>query len=121
MTQFYDEILAPSGLKVTQFSILRAIQRCGSLSITALAEEVGLDRTTMGKNLQVLERDGLVAFSQGEDRRERSVHITTAGEQAAAFALPLWKHAQETLTATLGEEQLTQLTSLLSHLSAVQS
>src|SRR5579884_2306187 len=91
MTRFYDDAIAPSGLKITQFSILRTIQRSGLLSITRLAEEVGLDRTTMGRNLHVLVRDELVSLVTGEDRREQSASLTAKGEQAVALALPLWK------------------------------
>jgi DNA-binding MarR family transcriptional regulator len=116
MTQFYDDSLSPSGLKITQFSILRTIQRCDSPSITTLAEEAGLDRTTMGRNLHVLVRDELVSLVAGEDRREQSVFLTAKGEQTVAIALPLWEAAQATVATTLGEEQLTQLAGLLSHL-----
>jgi DNA-binding MarR family transcriptional regulator len=118
VTLLYDRVLAPSGLKVTQFSILRVVQRRGPMSITGLAEEVDLDRTTMGRNLQVLMRDAMVALSTGEDRRERSVHLTAMGEQALAVALPLWEKAQANLATTLGEERLAQLTDLLAALSS---
>jgi DNA-binding MarR family transcriptional regulator len=121
MTRFYDDAIAPSGLKITQFSILRTIQRCNSPSITTLAEEASLDRTTMGKNLHVLARDGLVTLVAGEDRREHSVYLTAKGEQAVAIALPLWDAAQETIATTLGEEQLMQLADLLGLVSTVQS
>lgn len=121
MTRFYDDAIAPSGLKITQFSILRTIQRSGLLSITRLAEEVGLDRTTMGRNLHVLVRDELVSLVTGEDRREQSVSLTAKGEQAVAIALPLWKAAQETIATTLGKEQLMQLADLLGLVSLVQS
>jgi DNA-binding MarR family transcriptional regulator len=117
MTQFYDDALASSGLKITQFSILRTIQRSDLLCITRLAEEVGLDRTTMGRNLHVLVRDELVSLVAGEDRREQSVSLTAKGEQAVALALPLWEAAQATVATALGEERFTQLADLLGHLS----
>jgi DNA-binding MarR family transcriptional regulator len=118
ITQLYDDVLAPSGLKVTQFSILRVVQRSGPMSISGLAQQVDLDRTTIGRNLQVLVRDAMVALSPGEDRRERSVHLTARGEQALAIALPLWEKAQAIVTSSLGDERLTRLTDLLAVLSA---
>jgi DNA-binding MarR family transcriptional regulator len=116
VTQYYDGLLAPSGLKLTQFSLLHQIRLREPVSITELARVTGLDRTTMGKNLQLLARRDLISLSPGEDRRERIAQMTSEGRQALKMAYPLWKNAQETTTATLGEEQLGTFMSLLSGL-----
>lgn len=113
ITQLYDDALEPSGLKVTQFSLLQAVKRRGPVSISALAEEVQLDRTTLGRNLHVLEREGLVSFSPGEDQREHTVVLTDQGKAAIAAAKPLWEAAQAQINAALGKEQLETLTALL--------
>jgi DNA-binding MarR family transcriptional regulator len=113
ITHLYDEALEPSGLKITQFSLLRAVQRRGPVSISALAEEMQLDRTTLGRNLHVLEREGLVSFSSGNDQRERTVLLTDAGKTAIATAKPLWEQAQTRITELVGKEQLETLTALL--------
>ncbi len=113
ITQLYDEALEPSGLKVTQFSLLRAVKRRGPVSISALAEEVQLDRTTLGRNLHVLEREGLVSFSPGDDQREHTVLLTDKGKAALAAAKPLWEQAQARIDEMLGKEQLETLTALL--------
>jgi DNA-binding MarR family transcriptional regulator len=60
VTQFYDQFLAPVGLRTTQFSILVRLKRVGSLTINALANEMVTDRTTLGRNILPLERDGLI-------------------------------------------------------------
>ena len=60
VTQLYDQFLAPVGLHVTQFSILAKLKRLGPTTINALAKEMVMDRTTLGRNVQPLERDGLV-------------------------------------------------------------
>src|ERR1700709_1987629 len=87
LTEFYDRLLAPSGLKITQYILLRAILSGeAAKSITAPAEEVGIDRTTTGKNLRLLERDGLVSLGAGGDRRAREVQATERGRQAVARA-----------------------------------
>jgi len=113
MTEFYDRNLEPAGLKVTQFSLLRSVLRAGPTSISALAEEVRLDRTTLGRNLAVLEREGLVALSPGRDQRERTVTLTLSGKRALDSAIPLWEQAQYKVTKALGKNGLDGLTSLL--------
>jgi DNA-binding MarR family transcriptional regulator len=97
----YDAALAPSGLRVTQFSVLSALARLGPLPVTRLAAEVALDRSTMGRNLDPLERRGLVRIKVGDmDQRERVAHVTAAGERAIEAARPYWRAAQERI-ATL--------------------
>src|SRR6266853_1185276 len=100
VTAAYDRTLAPSGLRVTQFSILRTLGRLGPLTITRLAAEAALDRSTMGRNLDPLERRGLVRIEAGhQDQRERVVHLTAAGEAAVESALPCWRAAQARVAA----------------------
>jgi DNA-binding MarR family transcriptional regulator len=60
VTQFYDQVLAPAGLRVTQFSILARLKRLGPLTINTLARDMVMDRTTLGRNILPLERDGLI-------------------------------------------------------------
>jgi DNA-binding MarR family transcriptional regulator len=97
----YDAALAPSGLRVTQFGVLSTLARLGPLPVTRLAAEVALDRSTMGRNLDPLERRGLVRIKVGAaDQRERVAHLTAAGERAIEAARPYWRAAQERI-ATL--------------------
>ena len=92
--------LAPSGLRITQFSILRKLARFGPLPVTRLAAEAALDRSTMGRNLNPLERRGLVRIEVGNvDQREHVAHLTAAGEAAIEAALPYWRKAQERIAA----------------------
>ncbi|MBO0758064.1 MAG: MarR family transcriptional regulator, partial [Bradyrhizobiaceae bacterium] len=60
VTQFYDQFLAPTGLSTCQWSILVRLKRHGPLTITELADNMFMDRTTLGRNVQPLERDGLI-------------------------------------------------------------
>jgi DNA-binding MarR family transcriptional regulator len=101
VTAMYDAALAPSGLRITQFSVLVVLGRLGPLPVTRLAAEVALDRSTMGRNLDPLERRGLVRIKAGDvDQRERVAHLTAAGERAIETARPHWRAAQERI-ATL--------------------
>jgi DNA-binding MarR family transcriptional regulator len=94
VSYLYDEALAASGIKITQFSLLRAVERNEPIAITALAEELELDRTTLARNLGPLERDRLVLLVAGDDQRVTEVRLTAGGRAAIARALPLWENAQ---------------------------
>jgi len=102
VTQFYNGVLAPSGLRATQFSLLAAILSRGPLTMSALAQALVMDRTTLTRNLRPLEKRGLIAVHPGEDRRERRVAITAAGTVAAARARRLWRQAQTHMVTELG-------------------
>lgn len=104
LTSLYDGALAPHGLKVTQFSLLRAIERHGEPNLTELARATGLDRSTLGRNLRVLEDAGFVALSPGEDQRDRVVALTARGRARSRAAAATWKKVQEHLTRALGED-----------------
>src|SRR6202521_377829 len=87
VTQFYDQFLAPSGLRSTQYSILARLQRKGAMTINALAAELVMDRTTLGRNILPLQRDGLVAIGPGQsDRRSKELRLTRAGQERFAAA-----------------------------------
>ena len=110
MSRFYDEILEPSGVRGTQFSLLVALSLYGGQApVLRLAEELGLDRTTMTRNLGPLERDGLVESVAGDDRRVRLITLTGEGRRRLAAALPLWEKAQRRIVETLGERRWREL------------
>lgn len=111
-TGFYDDILAPSGLKVTMFRLLRRIEDNPDVSITGLARLTGLDRSTLGRNLRVLEKQGLVALPTGADERARALSLTPRGQAALSTARPLWAKAQTRMRATVGQDLDTMLTTL---------
>lgn len=94
LTQIYDAALAPSGIRVTQYMVLMALNRDSGLSINKLAELMVMDRTTMGKNLRPLQRDGLVDIRVSkEDRRGRDILLTRQGRALLEKAYPRWRAA----------------------------
>jgi DNA-binding MarR family transcriptional regulator len=102
----YDQALAPSGLRTGQFAVLRVLSQIRSSSVQHLAEIMQLDRTTMGRNLRPLERDGMILITvDPADRRIRSLAITARGRACLAAAEPLWQKVQERLEARFGVEQ----------------
>ena len=118
VAQVYDQHLQPSGLKNTQLSLLLVTVKFGPLSITALAEQLVMDRTTLTRNLKPLERDGLIKVVAGEDARTRHVQVTAKGLKKMQKAIPLWEHAQLQVVKELGQ---THWHSLLAELQTVLS
>jgi DNA-binding MarR family transcriptional regulator len=115
VTQFYDRCLAPTGLRTTQFSILARLRIRGPLTINALAADLVMDRTTLGRNIQPLARLGLVAIKRGrEDRRSRELHLTTAGATRLRAAVGAWQEAQRQFETAFGSARATELRSLMS-------
>jgi len=103
ISRIYDETLAPSGLRGTQFSLLIALSFFEQAPLLRVAEELSLDRTTLTRNLQPLERAGLVASSPGKDQRVRLLRLTEAGRRALQRAYPLWEKAQAKVVKALGQ------------------
>lgn len=119
ITQHYDAALKPSGLKVTQFSLLRAISRAGTAKITELADQLVLDRTTLTRNFKPLQRRRFIKVLTGEDRRVREVSLTIPGREAMERALPLWEKAQEQVRQRLGSKQMRDLLAALSMIELI--
>src|SRR5260370_18937930 len=103
VTQLYDQFLAPAGLRSTQFSILAKLKRRGPLTINALADKMVMDRTTLGRNVQPLERDGLIRIETApSDRRAKQLHLTKAGENRLQAGLKAWAKRQARFEASFG-------------------
>jgi DNA-binding MarR family transcriptional regulator len=103
VTQVYDEILRPTGLRSTQFSLLMVVRGSRKVSMTDLADRAVMDRTTLKRNLELLEKEGLVRIQSGADARVREVTLTPAAEKKLAEALPYWIKAHTRVMDKLGE------------------
>jgi DNA-binding MarR family transcriptional regulator len=117
VTQFYDAILAPSGLSAPQFGLLATLADVAPTTINRLAEVMVMDRTTLTRNLGLLTKQRLVRSEEGADRRLRVVQLTQEGEKALRRAWPLWQEARSRIERALGRERLD---ALLAELSAVR-
>jgi DNA-binding MarR family transcriptional regulator len=114
VTQSYDQFLAPTGLRTTQFAVLATLKRKGPLTINALAEEIVTDRTTLGRNILPLERDGLISIEPAaSDRRAKALHLTTAGERRLQAARKRWVAAQARFESAFGTKRAAELRALL--------
>jgi DNA-binding MarR family transcriptional regulator len=94
VTRLHDETLRPSGLRITQFTLLIAVAIGEPVPITRLADALSLDRTTLGRDLKPLTDRGLVEIRAGDDRRTRVIRLTGQGRDALGRAYPLWQSAQ---------------------------
>lgn len=110
----YEKILEPSGMTITQFSVLAALYYTRSIPMKKLAQRLVMDRTTLTRNLSPLEQRKFVVFEDDpKDLRTRKVNLTVEGLEALVSALPYWKQAQEKMIAGLSEDLWQQLRSML--------
>jgi len=114
VTQFYDRFLASSGLRTTQFSILIRLRLAGPMSINALAKSLVMDRTTLGRNILPLQRDGLIeVVSSPADRRRRELRLTALGAEKQRQGSERWAVAQQRFDEVYGSERAASLRDLL--------
>jgi DNA-binding MarR family transcriptional regulator len=112
----YDEALAPAGIGLAQFSLLRKIERGGRLSLSELGRLASLDRSTIGRNIKLLQRMGWIEVGPGDDHREATVTLAEDGRAVLRVGAPLWRSAQERIEKALGEAGARELRSLLAAL-----
>src|SRR5712664_3901127 len=94
VTQLYDDVLRPSGLRVTQFSILATIARMGEANLKQLEDTLAIDQTTLTRSLSLLARDGVIERVSHPDGRVKAMRLTSKGRRALEEARPLWGQAQ---------------------------
>ena len=115
-TAIYDAALAPAGVNLAQYRLLRIIARAAPVSLTELGRMTELDRSTIGRNVRLLQRMGLVRIAPGTDQREATVVLEEAGSRVLREGGPLWEEAQRRIESSLGREPAAQLRTLLQSL-----
>ena len=119
ITQLYDQHLAAVGLRTTQYSILVKLRRLGPMTINSLADAMVMDRTTLGRNILPLERDGLISIAPGaKDRRSKEIRLTDEGLERLRAGYDGWKKAQKQFAAAFGNERAAGLRALLREVTA---
>ena len=116
LTLIYDEVMAPSGLRITQFNLLAELERRDAFPPTVgeLAEVLTIERSALGQTLRPLERDGLIALGRDKlDGRRRPVRLTSAGREAVARARPYWTEAHRRFAGFFGEPEMAELRATL--------
>lgn len=123
LTQMYENELRPLGLRSTQLTILQMISRTGELTQRKLGEILAMDSTSLTRTLAVMLREGWLTERRGEDRRERWLGMSRAGERKLNSALPIWEKVQARLRQKIGAQSwkdLMKLTHQLTHLAATE-
>ncbi|WP_420473864.1 MarR family winged helix-turn-helix transcriptional regulator [Noviherbaspirillum sp. ST9] len=110
VTQMYDKALKPSGVKITQFSILRLLSRFPGLTTGEMAEALVMDSTTLTRTLKIIHDSKWIASTPGEDKRERHWALTGEGQARLQEAVPLWKSAQKEFAEKMSGVDLDELT-----------
>src|SRR5213593_3862770 len=116
VTQLYDNALRPSGLRVTQFSILATIARMGEANLKQLEDTLAIDQTTLTRSLNVLERGGVIERASHPDGRIKAMRLTSKGKRALEVARPLWAQAQDKVLRELGTKAWADAQRRLTHL-----
>jgi len=118
VTQFYDRLLEPADIRATQFTLLIALSSAAGKTLTELAEDLVMDRTTLTRNLKPLEKAGYITIVRLADRRSKGYTLTDKGREAINKGVPLWRKAQQQVVGQLGNERFHKL---LNELQAVRS
>jgi DNA-binding MarR family transcriptional regulator len=120
ITQFYESSLREAGVRPTQFSILAALANTGPIQLTQLADRLLLERTSLTRNLNVLERNGWVELQTGEeDLRQRVVSLSKKGYEQLDHAIPYWKQAQKAIANEMGQDTITGLKKTLKEMTEI--
>jgi DNA-binding MarR family transcriptional regulator len=119
VTRFYDQALEHCGIRSTQFAILVGVAKTQPSSISALAELLVIDSTTLTRSLRLLKKQGLLAVSERASKRQRFLKLTPKGEHTLAESLPVWRAAQARWVQSLGSGYWTDFRSELERLAQV--
>lgn len=117
MTVIYDAELSACGINIAQYSLMRLVINNNPVSLTRLGDIAGLDRSTVGRNVTVLARQGLLKVDRdGTDKRQQQVSITPEGEALLSKALPAWQRAQQIIEERIGTENVRVLQNIFHHI-----
>lgn len=119
VTEFYEKVLEPSGIKIAQYSLLRHLEYVEPVTISELAKFMRIDRTTLNRNMKPLCEIGLISVKPGKDPRSRQVSLTNAGKKTLVDANSLWEKAQTELKEYLGSTDVEQFNKLVAKLEAL--
>ncbi len=119
VTNYYDKLLEPVGLRMSQATSLVVLYLSGAQTINEMAEKLELDRTTLTRNLRPLAHQGLLTIAPGSDQRTRVVALTPEGTAALLKLLPLWEQTQAYMVEGIGEANASLLLTQLSETAAL--
>jgi DNA-binding MarR family transcriptional regulator len=104
ITVLYEEALAGSGLRATQYTAVQVLESAPNLTTTELAEAIGIDQTTATRTLALIKKSGLAVDTVGDDRRQRRWTLTPKGRELLRKLRPRWEAAQQAFEKRVGRE-----------------
>ena len=120
ITQFYESNLREAGIKPTQFTILATLANTGPLQLTQLADNLSLERTSLTRNLNILERNEWINIHPGvDDSSQRVVSLSKNGYKQLDLAVPYWQKAQKSIAKDMGQDTMTELRSTLDEMTEI--
>ena len=117
VTRMYNQELRASGLELTQFTLLMALNITGETTQGELGNLLALDTTTLTRTLRLLKKRGWIGVKAGDDRRQRLLRLTAAGRLKLQQSRPYWESAQRRLQRGLGEPSWSQMGGLLAEVT----
>ncbi len=121
ITQHYDRALRPSGLRATQFTVLTMLALGGPTPLCRVADRLGMERTTLTRNLKPLLAGSLIRVDHAADRRVRTIAITPQGHHTAVAALPYWREAQRNVAGHLTRATFSSLDTVTARLARTRA
>lgn len=121
VSRYYDKIARSAGFTAGQFSVLITLREQGVLTTGELADRLSMERTTLVRNVALLEKKGLLASGPADAGRGKAFDVTDKGRDLLEGAIPLWREAQDHVKDHLGEEDFLKAVSLLQKLAKIQS
>ena len=118
VTQFFDRHLESANIRSTQFTLLVALSSMNATTLTEIAENLVMDRTTLTRNLKPLEKLELITTMQPLDKRSKAYVLTDKGKDVVMKAVPLWEEAQNSIVNSLGAEKYSHILKELGHVLA---
>ena len=117
VTRMYNRELRPTGLELTQFTLLMALNLGGEITQGNLGKLLALDSTSLTRMLRLLTKRGWIGVKAGEDRRQKFLRLTPSGREKLMQSEPYWQRAQLRLREGLGEPGWTQMGGLLAEVT----
>ena len=119
LTKIYDSALIKVGLKITQFSTLKNIQKLGKTNIRDLSSELELDRTTVLRNIEKLIEMDLVSYKYENDDKNKIIQLTTVGKNKLREAIIIWEETQHKYIEALGIKNYKEIDTLITKISKI--
>lgn len=105
VTQFFDHQLEPVGIRATQFTLLVSLASVHARTLTEMAHNLVMDRTTLTRNLKPLEKAGLIHTVEPRDKRSKAYALTEKGRETLDRGIPLWQQAQNRIQESITDER----------------